>query len=75
MNYRTSIAALIFATSTVVTPAIAEEIERTELGLLECTVEGGFGLLLGSSKKMACSFEHKDGTVRELHRKDRKAWP
>ena len=63
MNYRSSVAALIFAVTTIATPAIADEIQRTELGVLECTVEGGFGLLVGSSKNMTCSFEHKDGTI------------
>lgn len=43
-------------------PAVAED-KRTELGVLTCEVEGGWGLLIGSSKDMVCSFVHEDGTV------------
>lgn len=42
--------------------AMAEESKSTKLGVLECTIEGGFGLLVGSSKKASCSFTHTDGT-------------
>lgn len=41
---------------------MAKDSKSTKLGILECTIEGGFGLLLGSSKKAACSFTHTDGT-------------
>ncbi|WP_282044641.1 DUF992 domain-containing protein [Roseibium album] len=44
---------------------LAEEAKSTKLGVLECTIEGGFGLLLGSSKKATCSFEHADGTTEQ----------
>jgi hypothetical protein len=57
----------ILAASAVIgalaTTAVADEVKRTELGLLECTVEGGLGMLLGSSKKMTCEFTHSDDTV------------
>ncbi|MGR3503422.1 DUF992 domain-containing protein [Pseudaestuariivita sp.] len=38
--------------------------EAVRLGKLECTVAGGFGLLLGSSKKADCRFIAEDGTER-----------
>lgn len=55
--------AVAAAISVFATPSFADEVQRTELGLLECTVEGGLGLLIGSSKNMTCAFEHSDGTV------------
>lgn len=47
-------------TETVKDPA---EIEGQRLGVLECTIEGGWGLLLGSSKEVNCEFKRADGTV------------
>ncbi len=55
-------AAAIFTVSAI-TPALAEDVQRTELGVLECTIEGGLGLLLGSKKDAVCSFVHKEGTL------------
>ena len=55
------IAALITATATLY-PLAAGAAERTKLGTLECTIEGGLGLLIGSSKEAACTFKHADGT-------------
>lgn len=43
--------------------ALADDTERTTLGVLECTIEGGLGLLIGSSKGAKCSFTHQDDTV------------
>lgn len=43
--------------------ALASDVERTEIGLLTCDVEGGVGLILGSKKKMTCVFEKQDGTT------------
>jgi hypothetical protein len=34
-----------------------------ELGVLECTVDGGIGLLLGSSKSVNCTFSQSNGDV------------
>ncbi len=39
------------------------ESHRTKLGVLSCEVEGGVGLLLGSSKAVNCTFKHANGTV------------
>lgn len=47
-------------TETVKDPA---DIEGQRLGVLECTIEGGWGLLLGSSKDVSCAFKRTDGTV------------
>ena len=40
------------------------------VGVLSCTVEGGIGLILGSSKEMICNFDPVDGSeFSSLHRK------
>ena len=54
-------------------PAPAQE-SIIKLGMLSCTVEGGFGLLLGSTRDIACTFnparggktEFYDGTINKL---------
>lgn len=46
-----------------------EQIGGKQIGRLNCTVEGGFGLLLGSSKKAACVFKRNDGTVENYNGK------
>jgi hypothetical protein len=61
-NTLTTIAASALVAAALTTPAFADE-KRTKLGVLECEVEGGVGLLLGSSKAVACSFKHANGTV------------
>ncbi|WP_417667968.1 DUF992 domain-containing protein [Roseibium sp.] len=33
---------------------------RTRIGILACEIEGGIGLVLGSSRKVSCSFENSD---------------
>ncbi len=33
------------------------------VGILSCTVEGGIGLILGSSKEMECNFDPTDGST------------
>lgn len=54
-------AAAVMAATSFTAPALAQE--RTELGVLDCIVEGGFGLLITSSKGMTCTFTHANGTV------------
>jgi len=39
-----------------------EEVDGKRLGKLNCNVEGGWGLLVGSSKKATCAFEKADGS-------------
>lgn len=35
---------------------------NVQVGVLKCTVEGGVGLILGSSKGLTCVFKKSDGT-------------
>ncbi len=49
--------------TTLLAPLAAKATERTKLGILECTIDGGIGLLVGSSKKGTCVFSHTDGSV------------
>ena len=39
----------------------------TEAGRLECNVEGGVGLILGSSKAMQCTYSSSDGQIIEVY--------
>ena len=59
--------AIIIAAALVATgisgSAFADEKKRTRLGVLECTIDGGWGLLVGSSKKAICKFKQVDGKV------------
>jgi len=55
-------AALVIS-AVVSTTALANETKNKQVGKLECTVDGGVGLLLGSKKKMACTFTKKDGST------------
>lgn len=48
-----TIAAIALAFGSTATPAKAGSVE---LGLLECVVDGGTGLVFGSSKELACEF-------------------
>lgn len=41
------------------TPAGAEA--RVEIGVLRCTVEGGSGFIVGSTKTLGCTFERAGG--------------
>ena len=41
--------------------ANAQTETNTQVGILNCTVEGGVGLLLGSSKRITCTFNKKGG--------------
>ena len=54
------------------TAAFAAE-TRVQVGVLSCEVEGGVGLLIGSSKNMVCEFKRRghdteeyDGTIDKL---------
>lgn len=39
----------------------AEEVKGQQIGVLDCTIEGGWGMLLGSSKAVDCAFQRQDG--------------
>lgn len=72
MTFKKFCLTAVLATA-LVSPAIAEndeqdikpveEIGGKNIGRLNCTIAGGFGLLLGSSKKAECVFERKDGSI------------
>lgn len=58
----------VVATSTIVAGllmpghALAQQTKNTQVGVLRCNVAGGVGLILGSSKKIDCTFNRKNGT-------------
>ena len=52
--------AALAASSAVVALTTAAQ-ARVEVGVLRCTVSGGVGYLLGSSKAMRCTFSHRGG--------------
>ncbi|EKF17745.1 DUF992 domain-containing protein [Nitratireductor pacificus] len=51
------ILATVLAASTAA-PALAQE--RVELGVLDCVIEGGAGVVVASSKELACTFTPAD---------------
>lgn len=55
------VVALALTTVFHTSPALAQQ-AGVELGVLDCQIEGGVGLILGSSKDMSCSFEPSDKT-------------
>ena len=52
------IAASLFAVALTATPALAKD--GVKVGVLECDVSAGIGLILGSSKSVDCVFK-RDG--------------
>ena len=52
-----ALAPFALAAIAAVSPASAQA--RVEIGVLRCTVDGGAGLILGSSKGMRCVFRHR----------------
>jgi len=42
--------------------ANAQTKTHTQVGVLNCVVAGGVGLLLGSSKRLSCTFNKQDGS-------------
>ena len=71
MSIKTIFAAAIvaaFAASPILAEGEAQDIKSADkvggkrLGQLNCKVDGGWGLLLGSSKKATCEFRKADGT-------------
>lgn len=57
------LAASLLSMSTAMPQSAIAAPNCDRLGVLECTVDGGIGLLVGSSKKVNCSFAQSDGTV------------
>jgi hypothetical protein len=58
---RKSVLSLLAVLPLATLPAQAED--RVELGQLTCDVAGGAGFIIGSSKKLQCSFQRSDGQV------------
>ncbi|WP_295811131.1 DUF992 domain-containing protein [uncultured Nitratireductor sp.] len=46
-------------TAAAATPALSQE--RVEVGVLDCVIEGGGGVVIASSQELACTFEPSDG--------------
>lgn len=71
MNTAKSIVTAALVAAATISPALAQtdtvkspdEIKGQRLGVLECTIEGGWGMILGSSKGVTCEFKRNDGTV------------
>lgn len=57
LKHTLSAVALTAAVLAASSPAKADA--RVEIGVLRCTVEGGVGLIVGSSKGMNCVFHHR----------------
>ncbi len=51
-----AIAAAAAFTALLATQALGQAVERVELGVLECAVEGGTGFIFGSTKDLRCTF-------------------
>ena len=58
---KTLIPTTLAAVFLVATPLAAQQ-PGIELGVLNCQIEGGVGLILSSSKDMSCTFEPADKT-------------
>lgn len=58
-----TLAASVFAAGLVMPLAAQAAPSGDKLGVLECTVDGGIGLLIGSSKKVNCTFAQSNGDV------------
>lgn len=54
-------ACALATTLALTTTAWASDTKYTQVGMLECDVAGGIGLLLGSKKDMTCIFKKNDG--------------
>jgi hypothetical protein len=60
---RTLASAALLASFAFAPMAWAGNDGNTQVGMLECDVEGGIGLILGSKKKMTCVFKKENGEV------------
>ena len=64
---------LLALAAIALTTGLAQAETRVQVGRLSCDVEGGIGLIIGSSKDMTCEFSRKgkkteiyDGTIDKL---------
>jgi hypothetical protein len=62
-------ASALALTTSVYSPAEAQD--RTRVGVLDCDVSGGIGMIIGSRKAMNCTFTRRPGAARGLYRLDR----
>jgi Protein of unknown function (DUF992) len=53
------LSSLTFATLAIAASTAAEA--RVEVGVLRCTIAGGVGYIVGSSKPMSCTFTRRNG--------------
>ncbi len=60
------LATCLIAASLSFSPAANAQGTNVQVGVLKCTVAGGTGLILGSSKGLTCIFKKQDG-VRERY--------
>lgn len=68
-----ALSALAAATALMAGTALAQDdtsmtkegIERVEIGILDCVVEGGSGFVFGSTKDVSCTYTAADGDSRE----------
>jgi Protein of unknown function (DUF992) len=60
MRMRMNVAALVAAAVMAVSPAMAKT-SAEKLGTLKCEIEGGVGLIVGSSKNLTCTFANSKG--------------
>ena len=56
LNLSRLVAAIAFTTALGASPGLA----RVELGVLDCVVEGGAGFIVGSRKRLSCTFSPAD---------------
>ena len=59
------LSALCVALSVSITVTSAQS--RANIGVLKCTVDGGIGLIIGSTKEMICSFYPADGSASQRY--------
>jgi hypothetical protein len=64
---KTALLAVTLLAAPLLAPGIAEAKSGVNVGGLSCTVEGGVGLILGSSKDMNCTFSPAGGGKKEYY--------
>ena len=59
-----ALVSLVFcAGAQAATASSKKPVRATRIGVLACQVDGGVGLVFGSSKGINCAFKHTDGTT------------
>jgi hypothetical protein len=52
---------VVLALAAALALPVPAQAQAAELGLLECTIEGGIGFIFGSRKNITCTFDPADG--------------